>query len=133
MITAYDYFKAYPEHPAITGEIHENACDLLERVLKLLSIAGTHGWEPTVNPNTGTWISGEMNGGWRPPECVIGAPRSTHKQGRGIDISDPYGKLDKWLMTVPGLNALVKCGLWIDHPGWTDGWSHLQSVLPGNP
>lgn len=133
MIGRHDYFRAYLGHPGITPEIEANAADLLARVDRLLAIAGTHGWEPTLNPATGTWISGQDNGGWRPLDCPIGAPRSTHKQGQGIDIADPHGQLDKWLLTEAGLDALVACGLWIEHPGWTDGWSHLQSVPPGRP
>lgn len=131
MILVQDYFRAYADHPGITEAMKANAVELLSRVDRLLGIAGYYGWEPTLNPATGTWISGQDNGGWRPQDCPIGAPQSTHKQGQGVDIADPFGALDKWLMTARGLEALKECGLWIEHPGWTDGWSHLQSVPPG--
>lgn len=132
MITVSDYFKAYEGHPEITPEFQANAKDLLAKVDKLLAVAGRYGWEPTTNPSTGNWISGQKNGGWRPQDCPIGASKSTHKQAQGIDIADPHGRLDKWLLTDAGLDALVEIGLWIEHPGWTDGWCHLQSTPPGS-
>lgn len=133
MITRQDYFKAYEGHPEITPDMDARADDLLARVTNLLIIAGENGWEPTTNPHTGNWISGQQNGGWRPQDCPIGAARSTHKQAQGIDLYDPLGRLDKWLLTDLGLKSLAEIGLWIEHPGWTDGWCHLQSIPPGNP
>lgn len=130
MIGISQYFRAYAGHAALTPAIAENAIDLLDRVNDLLGRAALAGWVPTVNPATGNWISGEDNGGWRPPDCPVGAPLSAHKQGQAIDIADPDGWLDKFCLTEAGLDALVELGLWLEHPGWTDGWCHLQSVPP---
>jgi len=126
-ITTYDYFKAYPEHPEITGEIHENALELLRKVNALLEECIGLGWKPHVNPVTGTLISGDRNGGWRPQACTIGAPSSSHKQGRGVDIFDHLNELDAMLT-----DALLEAhGLYREHPDATvnkmgpHGWVHL--------
>jgi hypothetical protein len=50
--------------------------------------------------------------------------------GQAIDIYDPDGDLDDWLMTIEGLAALEALGLWIEHPSATKSWSHLQTIPP---
>lgn len=125
-ITAQDYFRAYADHPAITDAIRANADKLLEKVNALLEECVGNGWEPKINPATGTLISGQNNGGWRPPECPIGAPSSSHKQGRGIDIADADGSLDE--MITDGM--LEFHGLYREAPGATSGWTHLSDRAP---
>lgn len=131
-ITAYDYFKAYPSHPEITGEIHENAVELLGKVNTLLDECEANGWEPHINPVTKTLISGEMNGGWRPSWCPIGAPNSSHKQGRGVDIFDHRNELDAMITD----DLLERHGLYREHPDATvnkmglNGWVHLTTRSP---
>ncbi len=125
-LTAYDYFKAYPEHPAITLEIHENAVELLGKVNALLEDCIAQGWVPRVNPATGTLISGQLNGGWRPPECTIGAPSSSHKQGRGVDIADADDSLD----AIIDDEMLAKHGLYRESPDATPHWCHLSDRAP---
>lgn len=133
MITVDQYFRAYAGHPEITVDMKARAAELLGRVNALLERAADDGWTATINPATGTWISGEQNGGWRPQACLIGAAESNHKQAQGVDVADPHGVLDKWCLTERGLQAMEDIGLWLEHPGWTDGWCHLQSVPPGRP
>jgi hypothetical protein len=72
--------------------------------------------------------------GWRPPEVNAAtpgaAPNSLHMTGRAIDIYDPDGDLDEWLITEAGQRTLAEIGLWMEHPAATKGWSHLQTVPP---
>ena len=82
-VTADDYFAAYAGHPEITPAIETNADLLLGKVNALLEECIANGWTPRVNPATGTLISGQQNGGWRPSDCPIGSPQSSHKTGRG--------------------------------------------------
>lgn len=53
---------------------------------------------------------------------------SSHLSGKAADISDPDGKLAKWLLE--NENKLSVAGLWCEHPNYTKGWCHLQSVPP---
>jgi len=50
--------------------------------------------------------------------------------GQAIDLADPDGDLDEWLMTAEGQAALVEIGLWMEHPAATKSWTHLQTVPP---
>lgn len=52
---------------------------------------------------------------------------SSHLYGCAVDIGDPDGKLADWLKVT---ERLVKCGLWMEHPDSTKGWTHLQSYAP---
>jgi hypothetical protein len=83
-----------------------------------------------LHPVTKTHVSS----GWRPP-AVNAAQRgaavnSKHMTGRAVDVYDPDGDLDEWLMTGDGQRALKEIGLWLEHPSATKGWSHLQSIPP---
>ena len=53
---------------------------------------------------------------------------SSHLYGAAVDIADPKGELAKWL--VANKSKLVECGLWMEDPASTCGWSHLQSYAP---
>ena len=53
---------------------------------------------------------------------------SSHLYGCAVDISDPDGKLANWLRNRQQL--LEKCGLWMEHPAYTKGWCHLQTIMP---
>lgn len=53
---------------------------------------------------------------------------SSHLYGCAVDIADPDGKLAAWLLAHK--NKLVECGLWMENPEKTSGWSHLQSYAP---
>lgn len=111
----------------VTDEIRFNIANTT-RVANLLLSQYTAATGKTVD---------RVNSGWRPPavnESTSNAAKaSKHLLGLAVDLYDPHGDLDKWLMTDDGLDALVELDLWIEHPGWTDGWSHLQTVPAGNP
>ena len=128
MITPEQYFRAYADHAALTPEIHENAVELLRKVNALLEECVGNGWVPTANPVTETLVSGEKNGGWRPPECPVGAQSSSHKQGRGVDVADRDNSLDAMVHDV----MLAEHGLYREHPDDTPHWCHLTDRAPGS-
>lgn len=76
----------------------------------------------------------KVNSGWRPPQVnaaiKTAAPNSKHMTGQAIDLADPDGDLDDWLMSREGQEALVEIGLWMEHPACTKSWTHLQTVPP---
>lgn len=53
---------------------------------------------------------------------------SRHQSAEAVDLADPEGDLDQWLLDNQRL--LESCGLWIEHPATTRGHCHLQSVPP---
>lgn len=55
---------------------------------------------------------------------------SSHLYGAAVDISDPSGALARWLQTVEGQRKLIECGLWMENPAYTKGWTHLQTYSP---
>jgi len=126
MISLSDYVGPHSESKDWTDEVKDSAELLLERCNRLIGMMGEV--EFKVNPKTGTHISGETYGGFRPQSCPIGASKSSHKQGRGVDIYDPAGHIDDWIMA--NKLALVKCGLFIEHPDSTPGWSHWTDRQP---
>ncbi|PTT75175.1 hypothetical protein DBR42_29475 [Pelomonas sp. HMWF004] len=132
MITVDDYFmgrrQAYPL--ALTPEIERNAWRTVDLASKLLVQAQSYGVSVDHHPLTKSPVSS----GWRPPSVNAGTPgaavNSKHMTGQAIDIYDPDGDLDDWLMSGEGQAAIVALGLWMEHPSATKGWAHLQTVPP---
>lgn len=132
MITVNDYWmgrdKTYPL--ALSADIRRNAETMVELVNKLLTLAKVAGVTLETNPRTGTIVSS----GWRPPEVNANTPnaatRSKHMTGQALDLFDPDGDLDDWLMTDDGQRAMADLGLWHENPAATKGWAHLQTVSP---
>jgi len=83
-----------------------------------------------IDPDTGTRVSGSKNGngdgGFRLSSSTTGAKNSKHKQAQAVDIYDPDDALDDWLTD----ERLQEFGLYREHPKYTPGWCHLQSVSP---
>lgn len=100
--------------------------NLLPAVNSLMKIAEADGVEFKTNPATKSQISGQSLGGFRPLSCPVGAPKSNHKQGLAVDLYDPDGLIDDWCMK--NLDKLEECGIWLEHPSATNGWSHWQCV-----
>jgi len=116
MITLEQYFgKFKPEHV-------ENAEKLLSAVNALMSEAILDGIEFRVNPVTKSQVSGAQYGGFRPLDCPIGAPNSSHKQAMAVDLYDPKDEIDAWC--VSHLDKLEIAGIYIEHPDDTKTWSH---------
>lgn len=134
VITIADYFMGRREqYPLAMGPaIERNAVLTVDLANKLLAQAATYGVSVPINPGNGTLV----NSGWRPPAvnaATKGASTaSRHMTGQAIDIHDPAGKLDAWLMTGEGQAALAALGLWLEHPDSTPGWTHVQTVPPGS-
>lgn len=127
-ISLKDYFMdrdvKYPLEMNLS--VRKNAAMLIDLVNTLLErFSGSL----ATHPN-GTHVSS----GWRPPSVNAAtpgaAPNSKHMTGQAVDIYDPDGELDNWLITDEGLAALTEIGLWIEHPSATKGWCHIQSLPP---
>ena len=126
MIFLRDYFGPWFDHEDATDERKANAEELLDRVNALLLEADAHEVELIENPATGTYVSGQTYGGFRPQSCPIGAPNSSHKQGKGVDIYDPNNALDNWISD----GILAKHDLFREVASATSGWVHLTSRAP---
>lgn len=102
-------------------EVRANAIELLSKVNALLAVIDL--------PEART---PKVNSGWRPKsynDMVPGAaPNSKHITGQAIDIADPDGALDDFLMDRTYL--LARFGLYMEAPAFTKSWTHLQSVAP---
>lgn len=133
-ITLTDYLGQYYSHPDLTTERAANAAALVEMVNQLLSRAAADGVTLPLNPSTGTHISGQKYGGFRPQDCPIGAPKSTHKQGHGVDLYDPNRDLARWAYNHQSefqeLDLCIEDARWTGRPD-AGGWLHIQDVHPG--
>ena len=121
MITLEDYWMGRErEFPtAMTPQIEKNAIYTVQLANALLARFGE---------------GRKVNSGWRPPSVNAGvpnaAPNSKHMTGQAIDLADPEGDLDDWLMSAEGQAALTEIGLWMEHPACTKSWTHVQTVPP---
>jgi len=113
---------------AATTAHRKNAAALLVAVEALYVEAVLDGVEFQINPATGSQISGQTYGGYRPADCPIGATNSAHKQGMAVDWYDPHDKIDAWCMA--NLDKMKKHGIFIEHPSKTPAWSHWSIKPP---
>lgn len=128
MMTLVQYAGKWIGGADWTPERAANAQRLLLAVNDLASRMLANGVAFPVNPATGSVISGKHYGGFRPQLTAVGAKKSNHKEGRAVDLFDPLGHIDAWCMA--NLDVLAECGIWIEHPEKTDGWSHWQDLPP---
>jgi hypothetical protein len=114
----------------MTPAIETNAQRMIALAQQLLDTAALFGVVIPTNPKTGSLLTS----GWRPPSynCNVpnAAPNSKHMTGQAIDLYDPDGLLDDWLLSEKGQGTLAAIGLWMEHPAATKGWCHVQSVPP---
>lgn len=121
MISLTDYWMGRDKvHPlAMTPQIEKNAALTVQLANALLAKFGQ---------------GRKVNSGWRPPAVNAAIPtaavNSKHMTGEAIDLADPDGDLDEWLLTEAGQRALEELGLWMEHPAATKGWSHIQTRPP---
>lgn len=121
MITLTDYWMGRDrEFPlAMTPQIEKNAMLTVQLANALLAEFGR---------------GCKVASGWRPPEVNAKIPgaalNSKHMTGQAIDLVDPDGDLDEWLLTEEGQAAMAKIGLWQEHPAATKGWCHVQTIAP---
>jgi hypothetical protein len=132
MITLTDYWmgrdRLFPV--ALTPQIERNAATMVDLANKLVVLAKAAGVSFETHRATGSLVSS----GWRPPAfnatVANAAPNSKHMTGQAIDLYDPDGDLDDWLMSAQGQKVMTDLGLWHEHPSATKGWAHLQSLPP---
>jgi len=133
-ITLANYWMGRDKtHPMdLSTLVYRNAEVLVSLINKLLPLAEADGVKFEIHPRTKSIISG----GWRPPAINSStkgaAVNSKHITGQAVDVYDPDGDFDEWLISERGIKALEQIGLWIEHPASTKGWTHLQSVPPGS-
>lgn len=131
MITLDHYFGPWKDHKDATEERRQNAILLLHACAALQYFAERDGVEFLDNPHTGNNVSGKTYGGFRPQDCPQGAPASSHKQGQGVDRYDPEGLIDAWCMNNAEVGGLLEtCGIYIENPDATPGWSHWTTRRP---
>ena len=128
-ITLMDYWmgrdKLYPL--ALSTATHRNAPVTVDLANRLVVLARAAGVPLPVN------IAGNLvSSGWRPAvvnAVTPGASRtSLHMTGQAIDLFDPTGAIDAWLMA--DLRPLADLGLWLEHPDATPRWCHVQTLPP---
>lgn len=128
MLTLTQYFGKYAQHKDVTAERLANAERLVMAVNRLHQLMVIGGVTFPINPLTGSIVGGETLGGFRPQDCPIGAPASAHKQGLAVDIYDPKGEIDGWLISHQ--LGLKPYGLYFEHPATTPRWSHWTVRAP---
>ena len=128
IISLSDYFGPWANHPDATDDRKAAAQTMLDAVNGLLEEAEANGVDLQVNPHTQTYVSGETYGGFRPQDCPQGAPHSSHKEARAVDVYDPTNQLDNWLTDA----RLEAHGLYREAPGSTKSWCHLTDRAPGS-
>lgn len=137
-ITVEQYFGGKPHLMAHT----EEAVRLLFTVNNLLAqYEQETGARVMSCPNTGSQISGSKggqgDGGFRLTSATTGAPGSSHKEAKAVDVYDPDGAIDDWLSTFDRddgrhNDVLAAADLYREHPTKTEGWCHLTTRAPGS-
>lgn len=134
LITLADYWMGRDRQYslALDTATRKNAETTVALANQLLERARAAGVSIDIHPVNKSPVSS----GWRPPAvnaATAGAAvNSKHMTGRAIDVYDPDGDLDEWLIGTAGQAALKDIGLWMEHPSATKGWSHVQTVPPGS-
>lgn len=127
-MTVEQYFGPWIKHPDATPKRKDHAARLMLAVARLEAHAVADGVVFRINPKTGSGVSGTQYGGFRPQDCPEGAPGSSHKDALAVDRYDPIGEIDAWCLR--NLDVLELCGIYIEHPSETCGWSHWTIRAP---
>lgn len=132
-ISKAQYLGTYAKSKDLTAERLANIDRLLTKVNHLMMIAMQDGVVFLDNPKTKSQVAGEKNGGFRPQDCLIGAPKSAHKEGLACDLYDPTGKIDKWLNTSKvAAKAIADLDMYFEAESSTIGWSHWSIKPPAS-
>jgi hypothetical protein len=127
MISLEHYFGPYWDKGEDTPELRAAATRLLAAVNRVLEAALADGVALVPNPKTGSYVSGEGNGGFRDRRCRVGPATSKHRSAQAIDIYDPMRLFARWcLRNETRLRGLGIAGM--ERPEWTPTWTHLQIV-----
>ena len=125
-ITLAQYAGIHSTNPDWTLVRTQNAVNLLTAVNSLLDMLVGLGVPMPINPATKSQISGQTFGGFRPECCQQGAPNSSHKDAKGIDLFDPHEDIDDAITDA----MLTMFGLYREAPSATKGWCHLTTRAP---
>jgi len=136
MITLDQYFRKPHSREQIL-----DASELLTKVNSLVNEAvslDAYTWKDdkdTSCPISGSQ-GGDGDGGFRTPGSRTGAPGSSHRQAKAVDVYDPGDLLDRWLDQYEigdgGNTKLAEHGLYREHPNATPSWCHLSTRAPGS-
>jgi hypothetical protein len=135
MITTEQYFGGRREsHPTECSPwIDDNAHRTVGILNQMIARAESFGVVIPLNPE-GDFKGSQLASGWRPPtinSCTPGAAlNSKHMTAEAGDLMDPHGDFKAWLATPEGQYSLVDIGLWMEDPGHTPTWVHLQVKPP---
>lgn len=136
MFTLKDYVGVHWKSDDWNGDRQYNGMILINLCTKFIAKLEEEGVIFQINPKTGTIISGEIYGGFRPQNCPIGAPHSAHKEGMAVDIYDPDNRIDGYIDGFEGKDGynslLEEFGLYREHPDKTPHWCHLTTHAPGS-
>jgi len=124
-ITLAQYLGPYDDD-RITPEVRANAERLLAIINPVLAAAEADGVVLEIDPDTGSHIGGNGNGGVRPLNSPVGAAKSAHKRGTAVDLYDPERKLAAWAWANKARMELLGVRA-IERPEWTPSWLHCQS------
>lgn len=132
MITLQDYWRGRDVTHALllSVDMRTEAARTVELANKLLVLAKTAGVPLEAIAGVGSMVTS----GWRPPDVNRATPGaaqySMHMTCQAIDLHDPLGEIDDWLMSPDGQRAMADLGLWHEHPSATKGWAHVQTRPP---
>lgn len=117
LVTLEEYLMGRDKEFPISDQLRSNANLIVFRANRLLDIFGQYR---------------AVTSGYRPEAINAGiknaASHSNHIVCKAVDLEDHNGMLDKFL--VEHVSVLKKCGLWLESPHSTEGWTHIQSVSP---
>ena len=131
MFTLEEYAGVHEDSKDWNAERQSNAVRLIQCCEELMERAEEAGVVFHINPATGSIISGQTMGGFRPQNCPIGAPHSSHKEGLAVDLYDPHGEIDAWCVANAYRGGyLPMFGIYLEHPSKTLGWSHWTIRAP---
>lgn len=131
MLSKEQYLGVHAKSADLTPARLANIDRLLKAANRLMMLGIQVGIIFPTNPKTKSQISGETFGGFRPQSCTIGAKNSAHKEGLAVDIYDPIGNIDTWLMESPeAMKLYEELGIYFEHPSATIGWSHWSIKKP---
>ena len=130
MITITQYVGKWADSDDWTEDTIAAATENLKRVNALLDNYAADGNELKINPATGSNVSGQTYGGFRPQSCTQGAPKSAHKTGEAVDNYDPNDDLDDYIDDNP--DVLVTYNLYREASDSTPHWCHLSIRKPGS-
>ena len=113
LLTSSGKYPDREKDASCTDDVKKNGQQLIDSVnalLKELNIDGVR-----------------VSSGFRTEAANIaagGAKKSLHMTGKAIDLEDPKGEIDEAIKKCPEI--LDKFGLWLEDPGHTPGWAHLD-------